>query len=421
MNVAILAIGNEVLCGKIIDTNSAIISREIELVGAKVVHREVVLDTVDDIVLGLAHAYEYADVVLTIGGLGPTVDDLTRVGVAQYFEEPLIYNDEIYQTIKRFFTRMNRRTPENNKRQAYCFANGTVLDNPNGTAPGLSLSKAGCLVFLLPGPPNEIFPMFKTHVLPLIKERVEVPLINRSYRLHGIGESAAEEQVIHLYKQYPMLDIAPYCAISYIDYIVRGSKCDKAKLDDFEKDFLEVLGEYYVGSADVNLSERVVKKLKELAMTIAVAESCTGGMLAATLIDVPGVSEVFLEGLVVYHDEAKNSRLGVASKTLEAYGAVSLETAREMVVKLSKQTGANVSVSITGIAGPGGGTDEKPVGTIYIGILIDGNIQVVKCHFSGSREKVRDRAMNQALYLLFRMLTDLNTKMSYKPSFLTMG
>lgn len=405
MNVAILAIGNEVLCGKIVDTNGAIISREIERVGAKVVHREVVLDTVDDIVLGLRHAYEYADVVITIGGLGPTLDDLTRVGVAQYFEEELIYNDEIYQNIACIFARMNRRITENNKRQAFCFASGEVLDNPNGTAPGLSLSKAGRMVFLLPGPPNEIFPMFDAYVLPIIKAKVDVPLLNRSYRLYGIGESAAEEKVVHLYEQYPMLDIAPYCAISYIDYIVRGSEFDEAQLNRFEEDFLEVLGEYYVGSADVNLNERVVGKLKDLNLTIAVAESCTGGMLAATLIDVPGVSEVFLEGLVVYSNEAKKSRLGVAPETIETYGAVSMETAREMVLKLSEQTGANVSVSITGIAGPGGGTGEKPVGTVYIGILLGSNVQVVKYNFSGSRDKVRERAMNQALYLLFRMLS----------------
>ena len=406
MNVAILAIGNEVLCGKIVDTNGAIISREIERVGAKVVHREVVLDTVDDIVLGLRHAYEYADTVITIGGLGPTVDDLTRIGVAQYFGEELVYDDEIYQQIACLFMRMNRSVPENNKRQAYRFAGGTVMDNPNGTAPGLSLEKEGRLIFLLPGPPNEIFPMFETDVLPFIKGRIKVPLVHRSYRLYGIGESPAEEKIIHLYEKYPMLDVAPYCAISYVDYVVSGSESDGAYLDYFEEDFLKLLGEHYVGSADVNLNERVVARLKELNLTIAIAESCTGGMLAASLVDVPGVSEVFLEGLVVYSNEAKKLRLGVTSETLEEHGAVSLETAREMVLNLSKQTGANVGLSITGIAGPGGGTDEKPVGTVYIGISVDSTIQVVNYHFSGSREKIRERAMNQALYLLFKMLKD---------------
>jgi nicotinamide-nucleotide amidase len=406
LNVAILAIGNEVLCGKIVDTNGAIISREIARVGAKVVHREVVLDTVEDIVLGLIHAYEYADLVITIGGLGPTVDDLTRVGVAQYFNEKLVYDDGIYQRIARVFASMDQEMPENNKRQAYRFAEGRVIDNPNGTAPGLFLEKDGHLVFLLPGPPNEMFPMFDKHVLPIIKGMVEMPLITRSYRLYGIGESPAEEKIIHLYEKYPMLDIAPYCSISYIDYVVSGPEFNVAHLDSFEKDFLEILNEHHVGSAEVNLNERVVAMLKGMNLTLAVAESCTGGMLAATLIDVPGVSEVLLEGLVVYSNEAKKTRLGISPEILEEYGAVSMETAREMAFKLACQTGADVTVSVTGIAGPGGGTHAKPVGTVYIGISIDSNIQVVKCHFSGSRDKVRERSMNQALYLLFRRLSD---------------
>lgn len=404
MKVAILAIGNEVLCGKIVDTNGALISREIERVGAKVVHREVVLDTVDDIVSGLTHAYEYADFVITIGGLGPTVDDLTRVGVARYFDEELIYDEGIYQNMRRLFARMNREIPESNKRQAYRFAAGAVIDNSNGTAPGLFLEKEGRLIFLLPGPPNEIFPMFEAHVLPMIKGMVDIPFITRSYRLYGIGESLAEERMIHLYQKYPMLEIAPYCSISYVDYLVGAKEVDTAKLDGFEADFLALLKDHYVGSADVNLNERVVTQLKELDMTIAVAESCTGGLLAATLIDVPGVSQVFLEGVVVYSNEAKKSRLGVTSEILEVYGAVSMETAREMALRLFRQTGANVIVSITGIAGPDGGTDAKPVGTVYMGILIDSNIQVVKCTFSGSRDKVRERAVSQALYLLFRRL-----------------
>ena len=406
MNVAILAIGNEVLCGKIVDTNGATISREIERVGAKVVHREVVLDTIHDIVLGLRHAYEYADFVITMGGLGPTLDDLTRAGVAQFFDEELVYDADIHQSIARIFARMNREMPENNKHQAYRFANGIVLDNPNGTAPGLSLEKEGRQVFLLPGPPNEMLPMFETYVLPMIKRRVEVPLITRSYRLYGIGESPADEKIIHLYEAYPLLDIAPYCSISYVDYVVSAKELDEAQLDHFESDFLAILGDYCVGSADISLSERVVSKLKDKNLTIAVAESCTGGLLASELIDVPGVSAVFLEGLVVYSNEAKMARLGIASETLSAYGAVSQEVAHEMVERLAKQSGADVAVSITGIAGPDGGSDEKPVGTVYIGVLMLSNVQVVKYNFSGSRDKIRERATHQALYTLFKLLSE---------------
>ena len=406
MNVAILAVGNEVLCGKVVDTNGAIISREIEKVGAKVVHREVVLDTIGDIVSGLRHAYEYADFVITIGGLGPTVDDLTREGVAQFFNERLVYDDEIYQDIAHYFSRMNRSTPENNKRQAYKFATGCVLKNQNGTAPGLALDKEGKQIFLLPGPPNEILPMFKAKVLPAIKAMVDVPLMTRSYRLYAIGESPAEEKVIHLYEKYSMLEIAPYCSLSFVDYIVTAKQVDVDVLDVFEAEFLEILGEYCVGSADVSLNAAVVDKLKLMEMKIAVAESCTGGMLAASLIDVAGVSDVFLEGLVAYSNQAKIARLGIDATTIECHGAVSEECAREMAVKLQHLSGADVTVSITGIAGPGGGTLEKPVGTVYIGICVGDVVQVNVCHFSGSREKIRVRSKDQALYLLYKMLNN---------------
>jgi len=406
LNVAILAIGNEVLCGKVVDTNGAIISKEIEKVGAKVVHREVVLDTIDDIVSGLRHGYEYADFVITIGGLGPTVDDLTREGVARFLNEELVYDEMIYQDIMSYFSRMKRATPENNKKQAYKFARGTVLKNNNGTAPGLALDKDGKKVFLLPGPPNEIFPMFDEYVLPVIKALVDIPLITRSYRLYAIGESPAEEKIIHLYEKYPTLDIAPYASISFVDYIVTAKQSDADILDTFEGEFLGILGEYCVGSADVSLNAAVVEKLKLMNMKIAVAESCTGGMLASAFIDVAGVSDVFLEGLVVYSNEAKVVRLGIDVATIQHYGAVSEECAGEMAVKLQNMTGAGVTVSITGIAGPGGGTDEKPVGTVYIGICIGDDVQVHLCHFSGSREKIRVRSKDQALYLLYKMLNN---------------
>jgi len=404
LNIAILAIGNEVVCGKTVDTNGAIISREIEKVGAKVVHREVVLDMIDDIVLGLHHGYEYADFVITIGGLGPTIDDLTREGVARFFSEELVYDENLYQDIEAHFSRMKRLAPENNKKQAYKFATGSVLKNKNGTAPGLTLDKDGKKVFLLPGPPNEIFPMFAEYVLPTIKELIDIPLITRSYRLYAIGESPAEEKIIHLYEKYPTLDIAPYASISFVDYMVTAKESNVDALDTFEAEFLGILGEYCVGSADVSLNAIVVEKLKLMNMKIAVAESCTGGMLASALTDVPGVSDVFLEGLVVYSNEAKVARLGVDSATIECYGAVSEECAKEMAVKLQHLTGADATVSITGIAGPSGGTDEKPVGTVNIGLCIGDDVRTFLCHFNGSREKIRMRSTDYALYLLYKML-----------------
>jgi len=406
LNIAILAIGNEVLCGKIVDTNGASISREIEGLGVKVVHREIVMDDVDDIVLGLMHAYEYADFVITIGGLGPTVDDRTREGVARFFNEELIYDEAIYENIRQYFSRMMRTTPENNKRQAYKFATGQVLSNYNGTAPGLRLDKEGKKIFLLPGPPNEIFPMFESEVKPVIKSLIDEEIDTRSYRLYGIGESSAEEKILHLFDKYATLSIAPYCNISFIDYVVTAKATDVDKLEHFEQEFLGILGKNWVGSAEDEINALVVAKLKELGLTIAVAESCTGGMLASSLIDVAGVSDVFIESFVTYSNESKMKRLGVREATLFQHGAVSEACVSEMAQGMKEKTGADVTIAITGIAGPDGGTDEKPVGLVYIGIALGAKNYVYMCHFSGNRKKIRIRSCDQALYLLHQLLNN---------------
>ena len=404
MKVAILAIGNEVLCGKVVDTNGAFISREIDLMGGKVVYKASVQDTLNDIALGLRQAYEHGDLVITIGGLGPTVDDLTREAVAKYFDEELLYSEEIFNEIGQHFKRMNRKMPDNNKHQAYHFKTGQVLKNNNGTAPGLSLEKEGKRVYLLPGPPHELKEMFQQSVKPELLQLINEPTAARSYRLYGIGESPAEDKVIHLYHKYPQLNVAPYCTPSIVDYIVKTPQSNEKELDLFEKEFLEILGEHCVGSADVELNVRVVDALKEKGLTIATVESCTGGMLASSLIDVSGASEVFMEGLVTYSDVAKINRLGVDGQLIATYGAVSEEVAKDMAKKLQEKTAADVTVSITGIAGPSGGSDAKPVGTVYLGICIGSEEQVNLYHFSGDRDRIRMRAVNQALYTLFKWL-----------------
>ena len=404
MKVAVLAIGNEVLCGKVVDTNGAFISREIDLIGGRVTYKGSVQDTLDDIMLGLRQAYEHADVVITIGGLGPTVDDLTREAVAKFFDEELLYSEEVFQEISGHFFRMNLEVPDSNKQQAYYFKTGSVLKNGKGTAPGLSLKKDGKVVFLLPGPPHELQKMFKESVLPVVTEMIDEPIVMRSYRLLGIGESPAEAKVVHLYEKYPKLTIAPYCMPAIIDYMVKTSQHNEAELDLFEKEFLAILGEYHVGSTDVDLNVRVVELLQEKKLTLATAESCTGGMLASTFIDVPGVSSLFIEGVVAYGNEAKINRIGVDKELIAKHGAVSEEVARDMAVKLQKLTKADVTISTTGIAGPNGGTDEKPVGTVYMTICIGEEEQTWHYTFVGDRNRIRMRVVNQALYTLYRLL-----------------
>ena len=263
MNVAILAIGNEVLSGKTINTNSAFIAKQVEQLGGKVTHQQVVPDLEDEIVRGLEIAYTYADLVITIGGLGPTVDDLSREGVAKYFKTELVYDDEIYKGICEYFRRSNREIPNNNHRQAYKFKEGLVLPNNNGTAPGLFLKRDNKSVFLLPGPPAELELMFSESVRPYFIDQIKERKISNSYRLCGIGESYAEEMILHLYERYPHLNIAPYCAPDKVDYIVSTVDAYEEDLRAFDEEFKEIMKDYYIGDQNTDLATEIVSLLNE--------------------------------------------------------------------------------------------------------------------------------------------------------------
>ena len=400
MNVAILAIGNEVLSGKTINTNSAFIAKQVEQLGGKVTHQQVVPDLEDEIVRGLEIAYTYADLVITIGGLGPTVDDLSREGVAKYFKTELVYDDEIYEGICEYFRRSNREIPNNNHRQAYKFKEGLVLPNNNGTAPGLFLKQDNKSVFLLPGPPAELELMFSESVRPYFIDQIKERKISNSYRLCGIGESYAEEMILHLYGRYPHLNIAPYCAPDKVDYIVSTVDAYEEDLRAFDEEFKEIMKDYYIGDQNTDLATEIVRLLKEKQLKIATAESCSGGLLSSTLVNVSGASSVFLEGIVTYSYESKLNRLNIDVNRLMEFGAVSEEIAHDMAFNLEKLTGADITVGVTGIAGPGGGSELKPVGLVYIAINICGQIFLKSYIFNGNREKIRQRTVAEALYWL---------------------
>lgn len=407
MNVAILAIGNEVLSGKTINTNSAFIAKQVEQLGGKVTHQQVVPDLEDEIVRGLEIAYTYADLVITIGGLGPTVDDLSREGVAKYFKTELVYDEEIYEGICAYFRRSNREIPNNNHRQAYKFKEGLVLPNNNGTAPGLFLKQDNKSVFLLPGPPAELELMFSESVRPYFIDQIKERKISNSYRLCGIGESYAEEMILHLYERYPHLNIAPYCAPDKVDYIVSTVDAYEEDLRAFDEEFKEIMKDYYIGDQNTDLATEVVRLLNEKQLKIATAESCSGGLLSSTLVNVSGASSVFLEGIVTYSYESKLNRLNIDVNRLMEFGAVSEEIAHDMAFNLEKLTGADITVGVTGIAGPGGGSELKPVGLVYIAINVCGQIFLKSYIFNGNREKIRQRTVAEALYWLHHYIKAL--------------
>jgi nicotinamide-nucleotide amidase len=402
MKISILAIGDEVIKGKSVNTDAAFIATELEKQGIKVVNHMACLDECQEITKALHYLLEETDVVITSGGLGPTIDDITKECVAQFFNEELELYPEVLEIIKNLFEKRNMSMPLTNKKQALFIKGSTVIPNHNGSAPGMIYEKNGKTVIVLPGPPNELNPMFINDVLPYLMKDFSDNNLIKHYRLMNIGESHVDEIIGFMYEKYSDLKIAPYAGIGHIDFIIVTNVENKQSFDAACQIFENLLGDYIIGDWSRMIHEIIVEKLIAKGLTIATAESCTGGMLSSMIVDVPGCSAVFNEGFVTYSNEAKIKHLGVDETVLDQNGAVSAEVAYEMASKVAKVTDSRIGLSTTGIAGPTGGTSDKPVGLVYMGISIDGKTRVYKMNFSGNREKVRMRTCLAILYFLYR-------------------
>jgi len=409
LTAEILAVGTELLLGDTLNTNAQYLSKELAGLGISVYHHTVVGDNPVRLKKALADAFLRADIVITSGGLGPTKDDLTKETGAEYFDKKLIIDEDALKTLESFFIRTGRVMTENNRKQALMPEGARLIPNNNGTAPGCIISDGGKTLIMFPGPPRELIPMFEESVLPYLKERTDGTYVSRVLRLCGIGESAAEDMIKDLIETQTNPTIAPYAKLNELTFRVTAS----AKTEDEALSLMEpVVSELYKRFSDniygegnnLSLAAVVVDKLIQKNKTIAIAESCTGGLMASALVDIPGSSKVLLEGFVTYSNEAKISRLNVSGKTLKEHGAVSGETAYEMAVGVSKVSGADIGIGITGIAGPEGGTDEKPVGLVYIALYINGNVTVNELKFTGNRQRIRGRAVMSALDMIRRAL-----------------
>lgn len=404
MKAEIITVGTEILLGDIVNTNSQFLAKELASIGVEVYYQETVGDNETRLLNLLEEAFKRSDIVITTGGLGPTNDDITKEIAAKYFNQELVFYSDIWENIKSYFEKLGLKPTENNKKQAYFPKDCIILDNPNGTAPGVILKKENKMIILLPGPPKEMIPMFNNSVKSYLQSLTGYKLVSKTLRFIGIGESELEEKLIDIINSQSNPTIAPYAKENEVTLRITAKSKDDEKANDLIKSIEDKIkdrvGKYIYGYDDTTLEETVAKLLVNNNMTIAVSESCTGGMLSSKLIDYPGISQSFIEGCVTYSNEAKMNRLGVKKETLDKYGAVSSETAIEMAVGIAKNLNTNIGLSTTGVAGPGGGTDEKPVGLVYIGIYINGDVKVKKCNFSGSRDKIRSRATNEALNLL---------------------
>lgn len=409
MRAEIITVGTEILLGDIVNTNSQFLAKELANLGIDVYYQSTVGDNEKRLYECFEDSLKRSDIVITTGGLGPTNDDITKEVAAKYFNQDLILHEPSWDKIKDYFKKINIELTQNNKKQALFPKECTVLENNNGTAPGAIFNKDDKYIILLPGPPKEMVPMFNEKVKPYIERLTNTKLVSKTLRLIGIGESLLEEKIIDIIKNQTNPTIAPYAkdgeVTLRITAKVKNIKEAEVLITDMESKVKERVGEYIYGYDNTSLEEVVAKLLVEKNLTIAVSESCTGGMVSSSLINYPGISSVFMEGCVTYSNEAKIHRLGVKKETLDKYGAVSEETAIEMAKGIAKNFNTDIGISTTGVAGPGGGTEEKPVGLVYIGIYIKGKTIVKQFNFAGNRQNVRVKTTKNLLNELRLELT----------------
>ena len=408
MKAEILSIGTEILLGDIVNTNAQFLSKALADLGIDVYYQSVIGDNEERILKAFKEGFERADIIVTTGGLGPTQDDLTKELAAKYFNKELYLHKSTLEWIKDYLKIKDEEVLESNKKQAYIPEESIILENKNGTAPGLIINESNKILIILPGPPKEMKAMFNDKVLEYLSDLTGNIIKSKTLRFLGIGESIIAKKVDNIIKNSKNPTVAPYAK----DYeaILRITAKDKNEeicnklIEEKCNEIKEILGEYIYGEDDETIQGVVGKILCEKKLTISTAESCTGGMVAETLISFAGISEVFKEGVITYSNEAKIKRIGVKEETLKEYGAVSKETAKEMAEGVAKLANTNIAISTTGIAGPGGGTEEKPVGLVYVGIYINGETIVEKLNLNGNREAIRRKATMNALNILRKEL-----------------
>ena len=396
------------------NTNATYLAEQCALLGCSLYRQSVVGDNEGRLEEAVRQALGRSDIIILTGGLGPTKDDLTKEIVAKVFGRELYLDEHTKERITTYMQRLNRsHITENNWKQAMIPEGALILDNDNGTAPGLILEdrKNGKTAILMPGPPAEMHPMFEKDVAPYLNKQLPEGIYSRMVKICGIGESAAETTVADLMDRQSNPTLAPYAKTGEVHFRITAKARTKEEAEEMIAPMLAEMKKrfgkaIYTTEENVTLEEAVVELLKQKNFTVTTAESCTAGKLAGRIMNVAGASEVYNEGYITYANAAKEKLLGVKHETLETFGAVSEETAREMAMGAAKEAGADAALSVTGIAGPGGGTPEKPVGLVYIGCYVQGEVYVKKCQFTGNRERNRDSSVVQALTFLREKLLD---------------
>ncbi len=400
----IISVGTELLLGNIVNTNAAYLAEQCAALGVSCFFQTCVGDNEARLTETVKTALKRSDVIILTGGLGPTQDDLTKEVVAAAMRRKLVEDAKAKEMLISYFKKRDIEMTENNLKQALVPNGAVVMYNDNGTAPGLIIESGKKTAILLPGPPGEMIPMFERYVTEYFKKKNPFVISSVTVKLCGIGESKAEEMIADLIAKQENPTIAPYAKTGEVHLRVTAkaeNEKDAMKLiRPVVKKLKNIFGDkVYTTEEKVTLEESVVRLLSSNGLSICTAESCTGGLVSARLINVSGASDVFKCGHVTYSNKAKRRILDVKKSSLEQYTAVSEKVAGEMVKGARANCKADVAISVTGLAGPGGGTKQIPVGTVFIGCDVRGNVTVREYHFSGNRSKIRENAAAAALTL----------------------
>ena len=410
MDLELVTIGTELLLGHTVDTNGAEIARTLAAEGIRIVRRTAVGDRAEDIRQAVAEALARTRAVLTTGGLGPTRDDITKATVAGLYDAPLEFNEEVWQALVARFARLLRTPVESNRTQAQVPRGATVLPNRWGTAPGLWLDGVPGLTVMLPGVPREMRKLLEHEVLPRLVARAAGTVIrSRVVRTTGIPESTLAERMGEIERDIAPLTLAYLPGIEGVDLRVSAWNLDPAEADRRLGEAVALLraraGEHAYGEDNVDLAALVLELARARGQKVVTAESCTGGLVGGRLTEIPGSSDVYQGGVVCYSDRLKTELLGVPAPLIREHGAVSEPVARSMAQGARERLGGDLAVSVTGIAGPGGGSAEKPVGTVWIAVADASEVVARHVMFAGSRAEIRGRAAQTAMFLLHRRLS----------------
>lgn len=415
MTVEIICVGTELLLGNIVNTNAAFLAEQCADLGLSCYYQTVVGDNRERLLATVKTGLERSDILLFSGGLGPTKDDLTKETVAEALGLPLVEDASSRKLIADYFAMRGMTPTENNWKQALIPQGAWCIENKNGTAPGVGICQDGRYVFLMPGPPNELKPMFTESIVPFLRKLEKDVIASVTVKVVGIGESAAETLVADLMENQSNPTLAPYAKTGEVHFRITAKaesrEAAQALITPMKKELEARFGAHvYTTKTEVTLEQALAELLMGKGYTMTTAESCTGGMIAARMVNVPGISQVLKAGFVTYANEAKAGFLGVKRETLRTYGAVSAQTAEEMAKGAAQAAGADVAVSVTGVAGPDGGTLDKPVGLVYIGCYVRGQVWTTEHRFSGNRAKIRESTTAAALVQLRKRILEYQAK-----------